>query len=205
MKLKAEFTQAALEAFTEGGLEAVSIRVVAERVGVSLMTPYRYFESKSALLASLWEHVLHGLYDAMKNAAESAASGRARVAATTDAFLTFWETHPDEYLLVHQTQKHAAHRTERPGAEQAPVYAQLLALLRRNTAEFAAELGTGLKHAKLADDVSVTMMYGYLNASLLNRRYPWGDMVTLRATVIRQIVAAVEQCLLEGPARSPKK
>lgn len=205
MKLKAAFTQAALEAFTEGGLEAVSIRAVAERVGVSLMTPYRYFDSKSALLASLWEHVLQGLHDAMKNAAERATSGRARLTATTDAFLTFWETHPEEYLLVHQTQKHATHRTELPGAEQAPVYALLLALARRNTTEFAAELGTGLAHAKLAEDMSVTMMYGYLNASLFNRRYPWGDKAVLRATVIRQIVAAVAQCLAEGPAAPPSK
>lgn len=44
--------QAAIELGTEGGYEAVHMRVVAERAGVALATLYRYFESKDHLLSA---------------------------------------------------------------------------------------------------------------------------------------------------------
>lgn len=44
--------EAAIELGTEGGYEAVHMRVVAERAGVALATVYRYFESKDHLLSS---------------------------------------------------------------------------------------------------------------------------------------------------------
>jgi AcrR family transcriptional regulator len=44
--------EAAIELGTEGGYDAVHMRVVAERAGVALATVYRYFESKDHLLSA---------------------------------------------------------------------------------------------------------------------------------------------------------
>ena len=44
--------ESAIELGTEGGYEAVHMRVVAERAGVALATVYRYFESKDHLLSA---------------------------------------------------------------------------------------------------------------------------------------------------------
>jgi len=44
--------EAAIELGTEGGYEAVHMRIVAERAGVALATVYRYFESKDHLLSA---------------------------------------------------------------------------------------------------------------------------------------------------------
>jgi AcrR family transcriptional regulator len=44
--------EVAIELGTEGGYEAVHMRVVAERAGVALATVYRYFESKDHLLSA---------------------------------------------------------------------------------------------------------------------------------------------------------
>jgi AcrR family transcriptional regulator len=44
--------EAAIELGSEGGYEAVHMRVVAERAGVALATVYRYFESKDHLLST---------------------------------------------------------------------------------------------------------------------------------------------------------
>ena len=65
-----------------------------------------------------------------------------------------------------------------------------------------AELGTSTDHAKLAEDVSVAMVIGYLTGVMVNQRYPWGERDSLRATLIRQVVAAMSQCLRDGPARA---
>jgi AcrR family transcriptional regulator len=44
--------EAAIELGTEGGYDAVHMRVVAERAGVALATVYRYFQSKDHLLSA---------------------------------------------------------------------------------------------------------------------------------------------------------
>ena len=49
---RTRIVQAAIDLGTEGGYEAVHMRVVAERAGVALATVYRYFESKDHLLSA---------------------------------------------------------------------------------------------------------------------------------------------------------
>lgn len=63
---RARFTRiidAAMEAATEGGYDAVQMRSVAERAGVAIGTVYRYFPSKNHMLvvALLW--MFEGLRD----------------------------------------------------------------------------------------------------------------------------------------------
>jgi hypothetical protein len=49
------------------------------------------------------------------------------------------------------------------------------------------------------------MLLGYLNAQLVNRRYPWSDARRLRAAYIEQIIVAVEHCLRFGEGSTAKK
>ena len=51
MVRRQRIVEAAIDLGTEGGYEAVHMRVVAERAGVALATVYRYFESKDHLLS----------------------------------------------------------------------------------------------------------------------------------------------------------
>lgn len=203
LKLKAELRAAAMELFSEGGLAAVSMRAVGEKVGVSMMTPYHYFEDKAALLASLWEDVLEQVHGAITARLTRVSGGQARYRALVEAFLAYWETHPDEFRLVYLTQR-ADHRSERPGAEQAPVYGRLLALVAETLTAYAAELGVAPTHIKIAADVSLAFQLGYLHAALVNRRYPWSKPGVLRAACIGQVIESVERCLRAGadlPAR----
>ena len=52
MVRRQRIVEAAIDLGTEGGYEAVHMRVVAERAGVALATVYRYFESKDHLLSA---------------------------------------------------------------------------------------------------------------------------------------------------------
>lgn len=52
LQRRQRIVEAAIELGTEGGYEAVHMRVVAERAGVALATVYRYFESKDHLLSA---------------------------------------------------------------------------------------------------------------------------------------------------------
>src|SRR5258706_4489038 len=49
---------AAESLFANGGVEAVTMRAVAAKVGVPPMAPYRYFYDKAELLSGLWQSVI---------------------------------------------------------------------------------------------------------------------------------------------------
>ena len=63
-------TDAALALFSEGGLDAVSMRGLSARLCVSAMAPYHYFADKAELLSALWQHVLKDQYAAVSQAIE---------------------------------------------------------------------------------------------------------------------------------------
>lgn len=64
--LKEAMRQAALAMLSEGGIEMISMRAIAQRVGVSPSAAYRHFESKEALLAAIAEAGFRQLTAALK-------------------------------------------------------------------------------------------------------------------------------------------
>ena len=196
-RMRNAMTEAALALFAQGGLDAVSMRGLSARLNISAMTPYHYFSDKAELLSALWQHVLKDQYAAVSQAIEARVGARSRLRAFIDAFLLYYETHPDEYRLVFLTQ-HAAHQSEKVGAEQASIFVELRSLFRRTTSEFAAELGAGITHLKIAEDLVFIAQLGYLQAALLNRRYPWSERDVLRPACVSQILLMVERCLTDG-------
>jgi AcrR family transcriptional regulator len=63
-----KFVQAALELFARYGFEKTSVRMIAQHAGVSLGLIYNYFESKEALLVTIFER---GMQDVMKSFQEA--------------------------------------------------------------------------------------------------------------------------------------
>jgi AcrR family transcriptional regulator len=198
-RMRKQCLAAAEALFASGGVEAVTMRAVAAKVGVSPMSPYRYFYDKAELLSGLWESVIRALCDEMRAAIERQRGGRERQRASIDAFLGYWERYPDHYRLVYMTEQ-----TTRPAAMITPqsgasVYAEILEVVRGVTQDLADEIGAPMKHAKLAGDIRFAMMLGYLQGTLINQRYPWTARRTLREAFIEQVIATVERCLLHGP------
>lgn len=90
---------AAERMFAERGAEAVTIRELAAAVGVSPMTPYRYFEDKQAILAAVRARA----FDRHALAMEQAYAGhppRERPRAMAEAYIRFAFDHPEAYKLM---------------------------------------------------------------------------------------------------------
>jgi len=94
--------------------------------------------------------------------------------------------------------QHAAHQSEKVGVEQASIFVELRSLFRRTMSEFAAEIGAGSTQLKIAEDLVFIAQLGYLQAALLNRRYPWSERAVLRSACISQTLLMVERCLTGG-------
>lgn len=194
-RLRAELVEAAMQLFAEGGLPAVSVRSVAARVGVSPMSTYRYFADKAELLSGLWLSVIHELCKRIKRAVEARDGGRARHRALIDAFLRYWETHPEHYCLVYGFTAIGQQREARSQVARAGVYTELLGIALGVTESLADEIGADRARAKLASDVRLAMLLGYLHGTLVATRYPWSESKLLREAYLDRVQDAVEQCL----------
>jgi len=88
--------------FDEGGLETLSLRSVAKKVGITPMAIYRHFESKEALVDAL---VLDGLAQwSARVEALPPAEGLAKIEQISEAFLDFALEEPRRFeaaFLIH--------------------------------------------------------------------------------------------------------
>ena len=92
--------EAAERLFAEKGPDAVTMRQLAAELGVSPMTPYRYFEDKDDILAAVRANAFNRFADALEAARESAADARTRGHAVGEAYVTFALAHPHSYKLM---------------------------------------------------------------------------------------------------------
>src|SRR5918998_3534570 len=91
---------AAASLFLEQGYEGLSMRQIAERIGYSATTIYRYYEDKDDLLFAI---VREGFLRFGKQLAKAAASSddpRARLAALGNAYIEFGLRNPVYYRLM---------------------------------------------------------------------------------------------------------
>jgi AcrR family transcriptional regulator len=202
-ELKRAFLESAAKIFAEGGLEAVSMRAVAAAVGVSPMTPYRYFADKAELLTGLWDQAAAALSARLRAAVDAQTDARARLRAHLETFIAYWEEHPDQYRLVYMTER-TTRREDRSVAQTSAAYAQLLAIAQEANRDLARELGVSEQHALMADEVRLLMTIGYLHSTMINRRYPWSDLAALKAAYVEQTLATIEQIIVQGPEKAPK-
>ena len=201
-RLRDELLSAALALFIEGGLEAVTMRAVATQVGISAMTPYRYYEDKGHLLRGIWQHVLGAAWQQMLAASRGIADPRERIRAQVDAFIDYWEANPQHYRLVYMTEQ-TTQGDEQRTLVSLPIYTDVLDASLDASRALAAQTGGDPAHAKLASDIRFMMVSGYLHARLVNRRYPWGPDEVLRPAFVELVLEAMTSCLCSGPKTAP--
>ncbi|HSZ53525.1 MAG TPA: TetR/AcrR family transcriptional regulator [Caulobacteraceae bacterium] len=100
---------AAEHLFAERGAEGVTIRELAAAVGVSAMTPYRYFKDKDAILAAVRARAFDRHAEALEAAYAAAGSDpAARPGALADAYVRFAEENPEAYKLMFDVRQPSA-------------------------------------------------------------------------------------------------
>ncbi|MBL8554304.1 MAG: TetR/AcrR family transcriptional regulator [Phenylobacterium sp.] len=91
---------AAERLFAEKGPDAVTMRQLAAELGVSPMTPYRYFQDKDDILAAVRTSGFNRFAEALEQARDGAASVRGKGAAVGDAYVSFAFDNPHTYKLM---------------------------------------------------------------------------------------------------------
>jgi AcrR family transcriptional regulator len=87
--------------FALQGAESVTIRQLASTLGVSPMTPYRYFTDKDAILAAVRARAFDRHAEALERAyAENVDNPQVRAWAILDAYVEFAMNNPEAYKLM---------------------------------------------------------------------------------------------------------
>src|SRR5690349_24858102 len=91
---------AAERLFAEKGPDAVTMRQLAAELGVSPMTPYRYFQDKEDILAAVRANAFNRFAEALEAARATPGDAGARSAAVGEAYVTFALENPHSYKLM---------------------------------------------------------------------------------------------------------
>jgi AcrR family transcriptional regulator len=86
--------------FALHGAESVTIRQLASALGVSPMTPYRYFQDKDAILAAVRARAFDRHAEALESAYAHADGHAARPRAILEAYVDFAMHNPHAYKLM---------------------------------------------------------------------------------------------------------
>lgn len=109
-RFQSQLCDVAEELFAEHGAENVSMRQIAAALGVSPMTPYRYFASREEILTAVRIRGFERFATALETAyAETAGDGEAKAVAAGRAYLAFAFARPNTYRLMfeHRQQEDA--------------------------------------------------------------------------------------------------
>ena len=201
-----QVADATLSLYRTSGLGGVTMRAVGQRVGVSVMSLYRYFPSKSSLLMALWDSILADLYTQMVEAVGAQTTPRSRLRASEESFLTYFEEDADRFRIIFLTEQTVGADRE-AAIERCAAYQDLDTLSKRLHEEFARSLGAQPSPARfaLARELRLTMAVGYLHSSLINKRGPWSDLAALRAAVVDTMLGAIEKCFVVDGVSTTRK
>jgi AcrR family transcriptional regulator len=99
--LRRALIDASIKLIESGGVAALTLREVAQRVGVSHAAPHHHFPDKTALLAAVSAEGFRELTTAMQEAAERAGENPVkRLTATGVAYVEFAVHHPRQFRLM---------------------------------------------------------------------------------------------------------
>ena len=107
---RARLCEAAKRRFAEHGVEGVSMRALAEDLGCSAMTPYRYFRDKQEILAAVRAAAFDRFADAMEKAANSPGDAVTKARAVGEAYIRFALRDEQAYRLMFDLSQPDQHR-----------------------------------------------------------------------------------------------
>ena len=109
--LRAKILDAARELFITEGVEAASMRKIADKIGYSATTLYNYFEDKEALFYALCEADFGSLHEMFQKIGKI-ANPIERLRKLGQTYVTFALRYPEQYRFMFMTPR--VHESEEP-------------------------------------------------------------------------------------------
>ncbi|PTQ13278.1 TetR family transcriptional regulator [Sphingomonas oleivorans] len=126
---RAVLRDAAHALLREGGPQGFSMRELATCLGISAMTPYRYYPSKEALFVDLRAGIFGRFTTMLREAAAGGEGPRERFRLAARAYFAFAREHEQDYRLIFDLMPRASPPPGRAEPHATPSWDQLIALV----------------------------------------------------------------------------
>jgi AcrR family transcriptional regulator len=157
--LERALVDTAVRLIQEEGVQALTLRGVGARLGVSRTALYRHFDDKQALLARVASEGFKRFHDALAEAAARAeAGGKDPMPAMAAAYARFARSHPSHYQTMFSGVLTDGDRNDGPTHRSAPTELQrhgeaafnvLLTAIRRGQEQGRVRAGDPLELAEI--------------------------------------------------------
>lgn len=168
--MRERIAEAARKLFKSEGYAAVSMRRLAEEVGVTPMTLYAYYDAKADILRHLWAQVFDVVFKKVEAAAAKSRDPRMRLRAAALAYVKYWLDHRDHYRMVFMTEGVSQDEVGVfvNDAETAARFAVFTDALAANIVGKAKERGV-----KEKTDLLLCGLHGIAHCGITMSGYPW--------------------------------
>lgn len=197
-----ELLQHAWDIYRAQGLAGLTVRAITQAMGMSPMAFYSYFPSKQALVQALWVDIYQELLEMLLAAGRESRSPVQTMRAHAEAYITYWEQHPDHYRLVFGA-------IDTPNDEfteirSEPVYSQSIELTRERLVACAGGAEVAQSDSTPIVGLMISKAIGYLQVRTSATRIRVASTASFRQLVIDDIVNGAERAVLAvaGAARS---
>ena len=129
---RARLCEAAKRRFAEYGVDGVSMRALADELGCSAMTPYRYFRDKQEIFAAVRAAAFDRFANAMERAAGNPGDARAKARAVGEAYIRFALRDQQAYRLMFDLSQ--------PGQDRFPELVRASSRARRTMSGFVEQM-----------------------------------------------------------------
>lgn len=179
---RARLIDAATRQFAAKGRDGVTMRGLAAELGVSAMTPYRYFADKDAILAAVQARAFDRFAAALEAPMAASDDTWARATGVGDAYARFAFNHPDAYRLMFETAS--------PGSEFYPELEQAAARARATMTSYIRlliEAGVMAGDPELIGHVFWASIHGAVMLKLAGKLSPACDFERIVAEAFRAL------------------
>ncbi|WP_293002800.1 TetR/AcrR family transcriptional regulator [Nevskia sp.] len=187
----------ALDIYRVEGLDAISFRRLAEAAGISHTLPYRYFDSKEALLVALRVQCMEHFEQFVRAREPSQAAPMPRIESLAAAYVEYVRAHPADYQLIFSTHQPAINQ-----------YPDLLAA-RRSLFEHAVSvvqhaIDAGVLHgdARVLTHLFWISLHGLMTLHAAGQLVHGLTLEALIAPLVTRMVQTTTSAPTPGPAAS---
>jgi len=200
-RLRGEILAAAEALLIETGDEsAVSIRAIADRVGVTPPSIYRHFADKEALLRAVCREVFVRLDDTLEKAATGATNPFDELLRKGQAYIQFGLAHPENYRILFMLKQ--THEAPPDGVADADLPGSNAFLHLQDTIQRVLELGG--PDAPKPDPYTMTCsvwtaVHGITSLRIAMPDFPWPSI----DEQLEMVTAPWRQAICPNEARKP--
>lgn len=167
------------------GIEGVTVRLIAQRAGITATTIYYYFKNKEELFDKLKFNVTHEMDDYVFGRINRNDSPEKQLRDLIEAFVEWSIAHPKLLDLVFNTLPPKTNLTQEEMADLYQTQNKIIELLEKT----ASKNGNSSFNAKLDSSIYIGLAYGVVKLYLNKRIHPeyWEDITPLKEKMVELI------------------